>query len=107
MASHEQAIIKTGGKQYRVEPGASLRVEKLDGEVGSKLSFDEILLLGKGSEAKIGAPHVSGAKVSATISAHGRGKKVIVYKFKRRKNYRRKQGHRQSYTQIKIEEITG
>ena len=107
MSSQEQAVIKTGGKQYRVEPGAVVRVEKLLGEVGSKLSFDEVLFVGKGSDAKIGCPHVDGAKVEATIASHGRGKKVIVYKFKRRKNYRRKAGHRQPYTAIKIEAING
>ncbi len=107
MSSHEQAVIKTGGKQYRVEPGAVLRVEKLVADVGSKISFDQVLLVGKGEAAKIGTPVVDGAKVEATIKAHGRGKKVIVYKFKRRKNYRRKAGHRQPYTAIQIEAING
>lgn len=107
MPSHAQAIVKTGGKQYRVEPGARLRVEKLEGDVGSKIELDEVLLLGKGNDVKVGAPLISGAKVAATITAHGRSKKVIVYKFKRRKNYRRKQGHRQHYTELKVEDISG
>ena len=107
MPSHAQAIVKTGGKQYRVEPGARLRVEKLPGDVGSKIELDEVLMLGKGGDVSVGTPLISGAKVAATITAHGRSKKVIVYKFKRRKNYRRKQGHRQHYTEIKVDDITG
>jgi large subunit ribosomal protein L21 len=107
MPTFEQAIVRTGGKQYRVVPGAVVRVEKLVADVGSTIELPEVLLLGKGGDAKLGAPLVSGAKVSATVKAHGRGKKVIVYKFKRRKNYRRKQGHRQSYTALQIGEITG
>ncbi len=107
MASFEQAIVRTGGKQYRVEPGAVLRVERLDGEVGSKIELGEVLLAGKGADAKIGTPLVPGASVKATITGQGRGRKVIVYKFRRRKNYRRKQGHRQYYTEIKVDEISG
>ncbi|MEM7154185.1 MAG: 50S ribosomal protein L21 [Myxococcota bacterium] len=106
MASFNQAIVRTGGKQYRVEPGGVLRVEKLDGDVGGKVEFGEVLLLGSGTEAQIGKPLVEGAKVTGTITAQGRGPKLIVYKFRRRKNYRRKQGHRQAYTEIKIDEIT-
>lgn len=107
MSTFDQAIVRTGGKQYRVEPGEVLRVEKLDGEVGGTVELDEVLLLGKGAEAQVGKPLVEGAKVTGTITAQGRGAKVIVYKFRRRKNYRRKQGHRQAYTEIKINEITG
>jgi large subunit ribosomal protein L21 len=106
MPTFEQAIVKTGGKQYRVEPGAVLRVEKLTADIGATIELGEVLLLGKGDDAQVGAPLIAGAKVSATIKSHGRGKKVIVYKFKRRKNYRRKQGHRQSYTELKIGEIS-
>ncbi len=106
MSSQEQAVIKTGGKQYRVEPGAVIRVEKLTADVGATISFDEVLLVGKGADAKIGTPHVAGAKVEAEVKKHGRGKKVIVYKFKRRKNYRRKAGHRQPYTALEIKSIT-
>ncbi len=107
MSSFTQAIVRTGGKQYRVEPGAVLRVEKIEGEVGGTIELPDVLLLGTGSDAQIGTPLVSGAKVTGTITAHGRGAKLIVYKFRRRKNYRRKQGHRQAYTEIKIDEITG
>ena len=100
----DQAIIKTGGKQYRVAVGDKLRIEKLPTDVGETVDFDEVLLVGSGDGAKIGTPLVDGAKVSALVKAHGRGKKLIVYKFRRRKNYRRKNGHRQSYTEV---EITG
>jgi large subunit ribosomal protein L21 len=107
MSSFNQAIVRTGGKQYRVEPGAVLRVEKLEGDVGGAIELPEVLLLGNGAEARIGKPLVEGAKVTGTITAHGRGAKLIVYKFRRRKNYRRKNGHRQAYTEIKIDAITG
>lgn len=107
MSSFNQAIVRTGGKQYRVEPGAVLRVEKLEGDVGGTIELPEVLLLGNGTEARIGKPLVDGAKVTGTITAHGRGPKVIIYKFRRRKNYRRKNGHRQAYTEIKIDAITG
>ncbi len=100
----DQAIIKTGGKQYRVAVGDKLRIEKLDSAVGSPVEFNEVLFLGTGADAKVGTPLVDGAKVSATVKAHGRGKKLIVYKFRRRKNYRRKNGHRQPFTEV---EITG
>lgn len=103
----DQAIIKTGGKQYRVASGDVLRVEKLSGDVGSTIEFDQVLLLGKGDAVKVGTPLVDGAKVTATVKAHGKGKKVIVYKFRRRKNYRRKRGHRQPFTQIEITKIAG
>lgn len=102
----DQAIIKTGGKQYRVAVGDKLRIEKLPGEPGASVSFDEVLLLGSGAAAKVGTPLVDGAKVSATITAHGRGKKLIVYKFRRRKNYRRKAGHRQPFTEVEITAIS-
>ena len=100
----DQAIIKTGGKQYRVAVGDKLRIEKLDTEVGAAIEFNEILLVGRGADAKIGTPIVDGAKVSGLIKSHGRGKKLIIYKFRRRKNYRRKNGHRQAFTEV---EITG
>ena len=98
------AVIRTGGKQYRVSQGESLRVEKLEGEVGTTLAF-EPLLVGEGESVKIGQPVVAGAKVMAEIVSHGRGKKIIVFKLRRRKNYRRKQGHRQAYTQLKVQSI--
>jgi len=94
------AIIRTGGKQFPVESGQSIRVPSIDGEAGSKVDI-EALVLGEGKNAKVGG----GATVSATIVGHGRGDKVIVFKKKRRKQYKRKQGHRQGFTEIKIENI--
>jgi large subunit ribosomal protein L21 len=105
MSSFDQAIVRTGGKQYRIETGVVLRVEKLDGEVGSKIELADVLLVGRGADALIGTPVVKGAKVTGTITAQGKHPKVIVYKFRRRKNYRRKRGHRQFFTEIKIENI--
>ena len=102
----DQAIIKTGGKQYRVAVGDKLRIEKLRADVGADVDFDEVLLVGKGGDARVGTPLVEGAKVSAKVTAHGRGKKLIVYKFRRRKNYRRKNGHRQPYTEVEITKIS-
>jgi large subunit ribosomal protein L21 len=101
------AVIKTGGKQYRVSQGQKLRVEKLNGNPGDKITLDEVLLVG-GAEGdpRIGQPTVAGAKVEATITAQDRAKKIIVFKFRRRKNYRRKQGHRQSYTELQIDAIS-
>lgn len=102
----DQAIIKTGGKQYRVAVGDKLRIEKLDSAVGTPVEFNEVLFIGRGAEAKIGTPIVAGAKVSGLVKAHGKGKKLVVYKFRRRKNYRRKNGHRQLFTEIEITGIT-
>ena len=99
------AVIKTGGKQYRVSEGDTLRVEKLDGEVGSKLELDEVLMVG-GDKVAVGSPTVKGAKVTAEITAQDRAKKIVVFKMKRRKNYRRKQGHRQPFTEIRITGIS-
>lgn len=104
------AVIKSGGKQYRVTQGQRLRVEKLNGNPGDKITFGEVLLLGgqaEGNEPKIGRPVVDGAKVEATIVAQDRAKKLIVFKFRRRKNYRRKQGHRQPFTELLIDTISG
>ena len=98
------AVIKTGGKQYRVSEGQTLRVEKLPGAPGDKVSFDEVLMV-SGDAIKIGQPLVSGASVNATIVAQDKAKKVIVFKFKRRKNYRRKQGHRQLFTELRVDGI--
>ncbi|MBI5538158.1 MAG: 50S ribosomal protein L21 [Deltaproteobacteria bacterium] len=100
------AVIKTGGKQYRVTEGQSLRVEKLPGEPGQKVEFKEVLLVG-GDKLKIGQPTVTGARVEAEILGQDRGPKIVIFKFRRRKNYRRKQGHRQPYTQLKITGISG
>ena len=99
------AVIKTGGKQYRVSEGDVLRVEKLDGDVGATIDFGDVLMLG-GEKVSIGKPTVKGAKVTAEIVAQDRAKKVIVFKMRRRKNYRRKQGHRQPYTEIRITGIS-
>jgi len=95
------AVIKTGGKQYRVSEGDRLRVEKLPGEVGSTVELGEVLMVG-GEKVSVGKPLVKGAKVTAEIVAQDRAKKIIVFKFRRRKNYRRKRGHRQPYTELKI-----
>lgn len=102
----DQAIIKTGGKQYRVAVGDKLRIEKLATDVGATVDFDEVLLVGSGDGVKVGTPMVDGAKVSAVVKNHGRGKKLIVYKFRRRKNYRRKNGHRQPFTEVEITAIS-
>ena len=99
------AVVKTGGLQVRVTPGTAVRVGKLVGEVGSAVEFSEVLLVGGEGEAKVGKPLVSGAKVLGTIKAHGRGEKITIFKSKRRKNYRRKQGHRQDYTEVQVTEI--
>jgi len=99
------AIIKSGGKQYRVEPGAQLRVEALPAEVGAAVSFGEVLLVGAGDEVRIGAPFVSGAQVKATVVSHGRGDKLRIFKLRRRKHYQKSQGHRQSYTEVRIDDI--
>ena len=96
------AVIKTGGKQYRVTEGQRLRVEKLLGSTGDSVTFNDVLLVGGESGPKIGQPIVAGASVSAKIAAHDRGDKIIVFKFRRRKNYRRKNGHRQPYTELLI-----
>ena len=99
------AIIRTGGKQYRVQSGEQVRVEALAAEVGSSVSLEEVLLVGTGDGVKVGAPLVSGAKVKATVVAHGRGEKVKIFKLRRRKHYQKTQGHRQSYTEIRIDDI--
>ena len=99
------AVIKTGGKQYRVSQGDTVRVEKLPGEIGAPVTFDKVLLVG-GESVKVGTPLVNGALVKAEIVAQGRDRKLIVFKFRRRKNYRRKAGHRQPYTELKITGVT-
>jgi large subunit ribosomal protein L21 len=101
------AVIRTGGKQARVAPGDSIRVEKLEGTVGDSVELSEVLLVGNEGEPRIGTPLVEGAKVVGTILAQGRGPKIIVFKMKRRKGYRRKRGHRQSYTEVRVEKIEG
>ena len=98
------AVFTTGGKQYKVQQGDRLKVERLAAEEGAELEFDKVLLVGDGDDVKVGAPYLDGGKVSARVTTHGRGKKIKVVKFKRRKNYLRTQGHRQAYTEV---EITG
>lgn len=99
------AVVRTGGKQVRVQAGEAVRVEKLAGEVGDRVELDQVLLVGGEGEPRVGRPLVDGARVHATIQAHGRGEKLVVFKMKRRKNYRRKRGHRQDYTELRIERI--
>ena len=101
------AVIRTGGKQTRVAPGESIRVEKLAGTVGDSVELPEVLLVGSEGEPRIGTPLVEGVKVIGTIMAQGRGPKIIVFKMKRRKGYRRKRGHRQAYTEVRVEKIEG
>ena len=100
------AVIKSGGTQYRVESGAQVRVESLVADVGAAVAFEEVLLVGNGDQVKVGAPLVSGAKVKATVVSHGRGDKVKIFKLRRRKHYQKTQGHRQNYTEVRIDEIT-
>lgn len=99
------AVIKTGGKQYRVSPGQSLRVEKLDAQAGQELVISEVLMVGEGDDVRIGAPILSGAAVKATVLSHGKGDKIRIFKMRRRKHYRKSQGHRQPYTEIRIDAI--
>ncbi len=99
------AVVRTGGKQVRMQPGESVRVEKLDGGVGDPVELDDVLLVGGDSDLKIGRPVVEGARVIGTITAQGRGPKITVFKMKRRKGYRRKIGHRQDYTEILVDRI--
>ena len=101
------AVIQTGGKQYRVKSGEQVKVELLAAEVGATVSFDNVLMLGEGDGVKVGAPFVSGAKVKATVVAQGRGEKVRIFKMRRRKHYAKTQGHRQSFTEVRIDEIVG
>lgn len=101
------AIIKTGGKQYLVREGDVLKVEKLNTEEGSEVSFDEVLAINDDESLKVGTPILEGSKVEAKVIKHGRGKKITVYKYKPKKNYRRKQGHRQPFTQVQISKIIG
>jgi large subunit ribosomal protein L21 len=96
------AVIKTGGKQYRVQEGQTLKLEKLEVATGETLNFDEVLLVSDGENIKVGAPLVEGAKVTAEVIDHGRGDKVRIIKFRRRKHHMKRQGHRQWYTEVKI-----
>ncbi len=102
------AVIRSGGKQVRVSPGGSVRLEKLTGSVGDPIELDQVLMVGgEDGESRIGTPLVDGAKVVGRITAQGRGPKITVFKMKRRKGYRRKRGHRQAYTEVRVEKIEG
>jgi large subunit ribosomal protein L21 len=100
------AVIKTGGKQYRVAAGDKVRVEKLPADVGSEVVLDQVLMVGEGGAVKVGAPLVAGAAVKATVVGHGKGDKVSIFKLRRRKHYKKSQGHRQQYTEIQITGIS-
>jgi large subunit ribosomal protein L21 len=99
------AVIETGGKQYKVSPGEILRVEKLQGNVGSPVELAPVLMIGNGEEVKLGQPEIAGAMVTGEIVAQGRERKIIIFKHKRRKGYRKMQGHRQYFTALRIKEI--
>jgi large subunit ribosomal protein L21 len=99
------AVIKTGGKQYRVAPGEKLKIEQIPADVGSQVVLDQVLMVADGDAVTLGQPLVSGAKVSVTVLAHGRHDKVRIFKMRRRKHYQKHQGHRQNYTEIKIDAI--
>jgi len=99
------AIFRTGGKQFRAEPGKSIRIPTLDIEPGESVTFDEVLLGSSDTGVSVGAPLVEGASVTAEVVGHGKGEKIIIFKHKRRKNYRRKQGHRQKYTEVRINDV--
>ena len=101
------AVIETGGKQYRGQEGDVVTVEKLNVEAGQKIEFDKVLVLAGEGDLKIGTPYVEGAKVTGEVVENGKGKKVIIFKYKAKKDYRKKQGHRQPYTMVKIESLGG
>ncbi|MFO7964470.1 MAG: 50S ribosomal protein L21 [Desulfobacterales bacterium] len=100
------AIVNTGGKQYKVREGDTLRIEKINGELGSEILFDQVLMVSDGDSVSIGRPVLENAAVSGHVVEQGKAKKIIVFKYKRRKRYRRKQGHRQQFTAVKIDKIT-
>jgi len=99
------AVIKTGGKQYRVAPGEKLKIEQIPADIGSEIVLDQILMVADGEAVTVGTPLISGATVKATVVAHGRGEKVQIFKMRRRKHYQKHQGHRQNYTEIRIDGI--
>ena len=99
------AIIRIGGHQYRAEPGKTIRIQSMEADLGSTVKFEDVLLGADGDTIKVGAPGLSGASVSAEVLRHGRGEKIIIFKHKRRKNYRRKQGHRQGFTEVRVNDI--
>ncbi len=99
------AVIKTGGKQYRVAPGEKIKIETVEAEVGATIVIDQVLMVADGEAVKVGTPNVAGAKVSATVVSHGRGPKIRIFKMRRRKHYQKTQGHRQNYTEIRVDAI--
>lgn len=99
------AVIKTGGKQYKVRPGEKLKIEQIPADIGSVITLDQVLAIGAGEGIKLGAPIVSGASVKATVVSHGRHDKVRIFKMRRRKHYQKRQGHRQNFTELLIESI--
>ena len=101
------AVIRSGGKQYKVAPGEKLRGEQLTADVGAEVGLDQVLMVGEGDSIRVGQPIVTGATVKATVVGHGRGDKVTIFKMRRRKHYQKHQGHRQGYTELKIESIVG
>ena len=101
------AVIKTGGKQYRVSPGESIKVETIEADVGSTIVLDQVLMVADGEAVNVGTPLVAGAKVSVTVVSHGRGPKVHIFKMRRRKHYQKRQGHRQAFTEIEIRAVNG
>ena len=101
------AVVKTGGKQYRVVAGQKLKVEQIPADVGAEVILDQVLMVGEGESVRLGQPILSGASVKATVVSHGRGEKVKIFKMRRRKHYQKHQGHRQGYTELKIDAIVG
>ena len=101
------AVVKTGGKQYKVAPGEKLKIEQIPADVGAEVILDQVLLVGEGEAVCLGQPTVAGAAVKATVVAHGRGEKIRIFKMRRRKHYQKHQGHRQNYTELRIESIVG
>ena len=101
------AVVKTGGKQYKVAPGEKLKIEQIPADVGAQVTLDQVLMVGEGESVRVGQPTVAGAAVMATVVAHGRGEKVKIFKMRRRKHYQKHQGHRQNYTELKIDSIVG
>jgi large subunit ribosomal protein L21 len=101
------AVVKTGGKQYRVVAGEKIKVEQIPADVGAEITLDQVLMVGEGESVKIGAPLVAGAKVTAKVIAHGRHAKVNIFKMRRRKHYQKHQGHRQNFTELEIAGISG
>ena len=99
------AVIKTGGKQYRVTPGEKIKIEQIPADVGAQIVLDQVLMVSDGDAVTLGTPLVAGAKVSATVLGHGRGEKVKIFKMRRRKHYQKTQGHRQNYTEIRVDSI--